>query len=1176
MIPTLDTSLIDLGKDQNWITDSRHAMRQAATVNHILRAFYGSMAERRELQVLADEVGMGKTFVALAAAFTILSILRDATSAREWDELSGCYRCVLVITPGGNPTLAHKWDKEGEALLERCSCDKQKTAWFQSLLCSTTDQLLQAVMRADDLRRHKAPVILVAQSNIFTKRLSDPAVRFITACLFRWWAKGLQKRERYYVIRGLSETSGSWYWRDAAQWAGCGEYDIQLWDWAKHEQFLAAGDRERENWDPAWERNLFSEVSITYADVEIALNRFSRNDANGELEALRQLCKAVPRRRPGDRRTAIYVEWLHWFYKLKDDLRDVFKQLWPFLLHKQFPLVITDEAHHWRNNDAGDFRSIRQFIAPFSRRLLLLTATPFQLDPREMISVLNVIDHMGNAIGEEQVKSLQRLRERLATCLEASDVAGRAFSKEWGSLADQMARWDAKFADAKTILPGEDENRTEAIRKLWSERDSAEVPGPLRPFFHRTEELRQANQALQKAMRPLVIRHRRDTQHRLYWVGREFPPTAGRILRPDQNQLHLEAGQALEPKDELVQYLLMKVVAELSRGRHRTALGTALTGCYSTLWASKEGRAAVEAAKQGNQQVLLTLLQRLTGKGSNAKDERHPKLRKVVDEVLQRWDRGEKSLIFCFRVRTAEALAETLTQRIANGIKGKRAALFKARGTEVVNEADRLKAMQQFRRTLTAREGSGVLLFLDRVLVGWLLRNQMPVPSITEQDIREVASLASRSKLKGRIIFPNIERPDKVFLQRALEHVWARRLMQSPICDVPTSELIQQMAQESWVCDRYGQRVLSTVIDADDSEPAERAARSSLAAHYDLDSEADAQRQLTLAEEFLSRHRSSRVSVLESLVSGPNLFASQGKSLDCLDESNQKIAAQLRDRLFAITRRDGQWDWAARRDAVDAVIRALLRDDILLRLPIGVFRGQDETWADSLFAGTHKPVNSDGTGETLAQRVVAFLQELERMSNKERQNYLAYAMNPRAEAVALVTGKTDTESRIAIFGGFNTPLLPEILICTAVGQEGIDLHRECRHVIHYDLGWNPATLEQRTGRADRIGSKVERERKLEANQTDHCESRQAGLDVALPYLAGTYDERMFEKLRTRAQVFEILTGGDPTADRTTETLWLETDDEGTESTADFVPLPKQMLESLRVQLEVEQNGKPVQ
>jgi SNF2 family DNA or RNA helicase len=54
-------------------------------------------------------------------------------------------------------------------------------------------------------------------------------------------------------------------------------------------------------------------------------------------------------------------------------------------------------------------------------------------------------------------------------------------------------------------------------------------------------------------------------------------------------------------------------------------------------------------------------------------------------------------------------------------------------------------------------------------------------------------------------------------------------------------------------------------------------------------------------------------------------------------------------------------------------------------------------------------------------------------------------------------------------------LLPDILVCTQVGQEGIDLHRHCRHVVHYDLGWNPAAIEQRTGRVDRIGSKTARE-----------------------------------------------------------------------------------------------------
>ena len=65
-------------------------------------------------------------------------------------------------------------------------------------------------------------------------------------------------------------------------------------------------------------------------------------------------------------------------------------------------------------------------------------------------------------------------------------------------------------------------------------------------------------------------------------------------------------------------------------------------------------------------------------------------------------------------------------------------------------------------------------------------------------------------------------------------------------------------------------------------------------------------------------------------------------------------------------------------------------------------------------------------------------------------------------------------------------MLPDILICTQVGQEGIDLHRHCRHVVHYDLGWNSASIEQSTGRVDRIGSKTTRERKIavEVNEGD--------------------------------------------------------------------------------------------
>src|SRR5581483_3860638 len=160
------------------------------------------------------------------------------------------------------------------------------------------------------------------------------------------------------------------------------------------------------------------------------------------------------------------------------------------------------------------------------------------------------------------------------------------------------------------------------------------------------------------------------------------------------------------------------------------------------------------------------------------------------------------------------------------------------------------------------------------------------------------------------------------------------------------------------------------------------------------------------------------------------------------------------------------------------------------------------------------------------------------------------------------TGSSGAD-RDAIFTGFNTPLLPDILVCTEVGQEGIDLHRHCRHVVHYDLGWNPAAVEQRTGRADRIGSKALRERKLacEGNAGEAlAEEGLSGLDIALPYLAGTYDERMFDRLRTRAQVFDILTGGDPTADQESGTFWLDPDSEGEDDGTNFVPLPKQMLD----------------
>jgi superfamily II DNA/RNA helicase len=253
---------------------------------------------------------------------------------------------------------------------------------------------------------------------------------------------------------------------------------------------------------------------------------------------------------------------------------------------------------------------------------------------------------------------------------------------------------------------------------------------------------------------------------------------------------------------------------------------------------------------------------------------------------------------------------------------------------------------------------------------------------------------------------------------------------------------------------------------------------------------------------------------------------------------------------------------------MQALRRALLRDSVLLRLLPTSTEREDSGWGELLVEAFFADLPRQK--ESMADRIVVFLEDLQAASGSltdretisQRQS-LFDATRLRDQAfVALVDGTTKDQYRKRIFDGFNTPLLPEVLICTSVGQEGIDLHRHCRNVIHYDLAWNPAVLEQRTGRADRIGSKTFRER--EVNADPH---RGPFLEIGVPFLAGTYDERMFEELRLRAQMFEVLTGGDFAVENV-EGRDDEPGAEGGEKNLSYVMLPDQMVADLRVSLHV--------
>jgi superfamily II DNA or RNA helicase len=123
-----------------------------------------------------------------------------------------------------------------------------------------------------------------------------------------------------------------------------------------------------------------------------------------------------------------------------------------------------------------------------------------------------------------------------------------------------------------------------------------------------------------------------------------------------------------------------------------------------------------------------------------------------------------------------------------------------------------------------------------------------------------------------------------------------------------------------------------------------------------------------------------------------------------------------------------------------------------------------------------------------------------------------------SEVVATITGSTGNETRAKIKAGFNTPFYPQILIATATMQEGIDLQAECRRVFHYDLEWNPASLEQRVGRIDRLGSLIGKLREKDQEVT---------LDVFYPYIKNTIDESIYNTVKDREKWFNLILGGTP-------------------------------------------------
>jgi len=252
------------------------------------------------------------------------------------------------------------------------------------------------------------------------------------------------------------------------------------------------------------------------------------------------------------------------------------------------------------------------------------------------------------------------------------------------------------------------------------------------------------------------------------------------------------------------------------------------------------------------------------------------------------------------------------------------------------------------------------------------------------------------------------------------------------------------------------------------------------------------------------------------------------------------------------------------KEAITDVVRRFLRT------PSFLVRYFDDLGAADDPAAFAKAIERDDLGrQSLRYRIDTFVRFLaERCVPNERSEYLAALKNVQTgthvgrevskvfdsaecfeEAarvhllpnVRLANGEVQAATRRRLLLTFNTPLFPEVLVASSVLAEGVDLHLNCRFVIHHDLCWNPSTLEQRTGRVDRIGSKAE--------------VVGAPIYVYLPYVEATQDEKMYRVVKDRERWFQVVMGEK-----------YEVDEASTDRQAERVPLPDSVLKSLTMHL----------
>lgn len=1034
------------------------ALRQERTVDALLHRMYSaSDAERRELVLLADEVGLGKTFVALGLAWSVLlGRIQDGLPSKP----------ILIVTPSSK-ALFGKWQRDVETFLKDSVPGDPKV-------------VVHAVETPHDLVRalcERRPAFVIARISAFEGRLHsyEIALGATLHSLFHDRQRWLGVDQRLMLVDGLSVLHS----RDEVDLRRSGQY----WAAAENEEKVGFGRRH----------------------VERAMRRLQRV-APGVID---NIDTSVERVRAGNRPRSDFQS------SAKELARAALGQRVPGAL----PLVIVDEIHNWKNHPTG-WRRFLNMLGGRIERMLGLSATPFQLGPDELISILELRQCL--RLDEDRARTLDQAVDLLGTRLEQTQQAGSQLAGAWGEVrAADIGDIEQAWRKRSTGLPGGLPSRIEqALRAAMS--------------------VESAHDNLMASLRPFLVRHRRDTRHRRWRVGCDAEAPLHDAQR-NARTLSWRPGLDVRGDGELVHYLMMRATQESKRGKGVTSLGSDLGGSYDFFRQHELKRLQEEG--EPSAKPYLDLVDIATGQSASVA---HPKVRVTVERAFNAWLQGEKTLIFCFNPLTVDALRDAISDRIRNHEQEALMTAFGCRADEYS------KRLENFQKRLYYYRQSLFLLLQDHPLAGPGERVPRHL-ALTEEDLAQIVRVLAaggppldRSRFDRRRVLAATEH---VLVARWRQSVDGNEWLETVLTDSPESrqDRIEEFLSPDWPSVRRS-RIEGVQKDAEaEPFPDDEDHRAASAAVNPMHE--------TAWHDVLSGKAGQDV-LAPYLADGlevPSLLLRwHAAELHDLPARHRALATRM---LRRMVRSPGFLARFLFNDVATGSVQDEGDDD------------PDGQWAVRLHDRWCAP---PAGGESARDRFNAYLETLRKVVGHDMGTRAYEDAARNRDTVARVTGGVANTDRDRFFTGFNTPLVPEVLILTSVGQEGIDLHRECRHVIHHDLPWNPATLEQRTGRVDRIGSKAER--------LAGIDEESGVLDVVVPYVANTYDEYRFRRVHARAHLFEVTMGANyavETAGRSGNTSDDNpvVDDRDVEDSIDAaVPLPDVIAWALRMRLEAEGNG----